>query len=189
MTNRPHPHCPLVKKILALLVPSDDAQMYERAVGALEEMWGKPERISGRTPFTWTKYYDDISPKLDRIFFSWPGLFPVSELPDWKIATCRIEVSTGDAEARRRINLDPGSIDGARLLLASTKDNAQRIYLRDGIFCEITLCRRKGHWEKFFYTFPDFASGIYDKWLETVREDWKRDTRRAAAVARGAKNA
>ena len=80
---------------------------------------------------------------------------------------------------------DPGTIDGARLLLASTKGQAHRVYLRDGIFCEVTLCRRKGRWENFFYTFPDFKSGAYDKWLELVREDWKREVRCAPAAASG----
>ncbi|MCF0247998.1 MAG: DUF4416 family protein, partial [Synergistes sp.] len=105
-------------------------------------------------------------------FFSYPGLWPISDLADWKREACLLEKETGPT---RRVNLDPGTIDGARLLLASTKGQAHRVYLRDGIFCEVTLCRRKGHWEHFFYTFPDFKSGAYDKWLELVREDWKRE--------------
>jgi len=86
------------------------------------------------------------------------------------VLTCALERASGPS---RRVNLDPGTLDGARLLLASTKGQAHRIYLRDGIFAEVTLCRRKGKWERFFYTFPDFKSGIYDGWLEKVREDWK----------------
>lgn len=176
-----HPRDPLVKKVLALLVPRGNEEIYGNACALLEERWGRPERVSERFPFVWTNYYEEIAHDLDRVFFSYPGLYPMSKLPDWKTESCRIEKLTG---ASRRVNLDPGTVDGARLLLASTKGQAHRVYLRDGIFCEVTLCRRKGRWESFFYTFPDFKSGIYDKWLETVREDWKREAGEAAAQLR-----
>ncbi|MBR4401105.1 MAG: DUF4416 family protein [Synergistes sp.] len=174
-----HPCDPLVKKITGLLVPKNDPAVYENMCALLERVWGKPERISQRFPFTWTDYYRDISPELDRIFFSYPGLYPASKLPDWKTESCSIEKQTGKS---RRVNIDPGAVDGAKLLLASTKGQAQRVYLRDGIFCEVTLCRRKGKWEHFSYTFPDFSSGIYDSWLETVREDWKKEIKQAEAI-------
>lgn len=138
----------------------------------LRAEWGAPERESELFPFTWTDYYDDIAPQLDRFFLSYPGLYPMSKLPDWKLSAIRLESETGDS---RRVNLDPGSIDGARLLLASTKGQAHRIYLRNGIFAEVTLCRRKGRWESFFYTFPDFGSDVYYKWLDLIRADWKRE--------------
>ena len=124
----------------------------------------------------WTNYYEEIAPELDRVFVSYPGLYKMSDLPSWKLESCAMERESGGG-AGRRVNIDPGTIDGARLLLASTKGQAHRVYLRDGIFCEVTLCRRKGRWESFFYTFPDFKSGAYDAWLELVREDWKREVR------------
>ncbi len=168
-----HPREPRVKKILALLVPQDKPQVFEEARQLLEKEWGAPERISPRIPFVWTNYYEDISPKLDRIFFSYPSLHHFTDLASWKRLTVEIEKKTG---VTRRVNLDPGTIDGARLVLASTKGQAHRVYLSRGIFCEVTLCRRKGHWESFFYTFPDFKSGAYDEFLETVRQDWKKET-------------
>lgn len=167
-----HPRDPFVKKIVGLLVPRGNSEMFDITWNLLYEVWGEPERISPFFPFTWTNYYKDIAPELDKCFFSYPGLFNMSELPDWKILTCRLEKETGTT---RKINLDPGTIDGAKLLLASTKNYAHRIYLRDGIFAEVTLCKKKDKWESFFYTFPDFLSGVYDEWLETVRQDWKRD--------------
>jgi hypothetical protein len=167
-----NPREPLVKKFLAMLVPRGNRPVFERTSKILEVRWGKPERVSGFYPFDWTDYYKDISPKLDRCFFSYPGLYGASELYKWKLESCAMERETGDS---RRVNLDPGAIDGSKVVLASTKGQAHRIYLRDGIFAEATLCRRKGKWESLFYTFPDFRSGIYDDWLTLVRADWKRD--------------
>lgn len=176
-----HRNEPPVKKILALLVPRGDTEVFNMTESMLKERWGVPERKSPFYAFDWTSYYDDISPKLDRCFFSYPGLFGSSELCRWKLESCAMESQTG---ATRRVNLDPGAIDGAKLILASTKNQAQRIYLKDGIFAEVTLCRRKGQWESLFYTFPDFRSGIYDEWLELVRKDWKRDIRKLNSEVR-----
>jgi hypothetical protein len=75
----------------------------------------------------------------------------------------------------RCVNIDPGYLDGARLVLASTKDHAHRIDLRDGIFAEITLRYRSKAWVAYDHTFPDFASGQYDEFLSVVRKDWLRD--------------
>ena len=173
-----HPRDPFVKKIAALLVPRGDEDTLRRTLSMLAEKWGEPQRVSARLPFVWTNYYEEIAPELDRLFVSYPGLYKMSDLPGWKLESCAMERESGNG-AGRRVNIDPGTIDGARLLLASTKGQAHRVYLRDGIFCEVTLClcRRKGRWESFFYTFPDFKSGVYDAWLELVREDWKREVR------------
>jgi hypothetical protein len=175
-----HPRDPLVKKIVAVLTPRGEKNVFDDACERLRAEWGEPERVSEAFPFIWTNYYEEIAPELDRYFISYPGLFPFSHIADWKKKSCEIESQTG---ASRRVNLDPGTIDGARLVLASTKGQAHRIYLRDGIFAEVTLCRRKGKWESFFYTFPDFKSGAYLKWLDLVRADWKREH---YAIANGA---
>lgn len=167
-----HARDPLVKKILALLLPRGNEKVYKDVYDMLELEWGKPERISTLIPFVCTNYYKDIATELDRCFFSYPGLYPLSKLTKWKIKTCQLEKMTGNS---RKVNLDPGTLDGARLVLASTKGHAHRIYLNNGIFAEVTLCRRKGKWESFFYTFPDFKSGLYDDWLELVRKDWKKE--------------
>ena len=44
---------------------------------------------------------------------------------------------------KRPVNIDPGYINESRLILASTKDFSHRIYLRDGIYAEVTLNYRK----------------------------------------------
>lgn len=167
-----HPRDPLVKKVVAILTPRGDARFFQEVRELLRDEWGEPERESNPFPFVWTNYYDDIASELDRYFFSYPGLFPMSKLPEWKRGAIALEAKTGDS---RRVNLDPGTLDGARFLLASTKGQAHRIYLSDGLFAEVTLCRRKGKWESFFYTFPDFKSDVYHQWLDLVRIDWKRE--------------
>lgn len=70
----------------------------------------------------------------------------------------------------RPINLDVGYLTGAKFVLASTKNFAHRLYLRDGIFAEITMSFRKDAWTSHQFTFPDFKSGLYDAFLKQARD-------------------
>ena len=167
---------PLVKQITGLLYPTEEIDLLEWSRGILTESYGPIQRESARYPFSYTDYYADIAPQLTRVFFSFAGLKGVCGLPDWKLTAVGCELASG-VNGRRRVNIDPGYIDGARLALASTKDNAQRVYLCKGIYAEITLCRKKQGWQSFSYTFPDFASGLYDSFLELVRGDWRNEIR------------
>lgn len=165
---------PLAKKLVAFLYPTDNTQLLERAREDFTSRWGQIQRESAHLPFDWTDYYAGIAPSLTRCFFSFAGLRSVDALPRWKREAIELEAASG---APRRVNIDPGYVDGARLVLASTKDNAHRVYIEGGIFAEVTLCRRGGKWEPFFHTFPDFRSGIYDEFLDSVRMDWKEEMR------------
>jgi len=92
-----------------------------------------------------------------------------------KHLTNRIEagftVASGTS-VRRRINLDPGYVTEAKVVLASTKDYSHRIYLREGIYAEVTL-----HYstkEKTFlplaYTYPEFRTKESMDLFRKVRE-------------------
>ena len=135
----------------------------------LSRIWGNPESMSIEIPFTVTDYYAGISPVLFRRFLSFPGLRDGGDLPEWKKAACRLE---NESRVPRAVNIDPGYVNGARLVLASTKDHAHRVYIGGGIHGEVTLRFRFRKWEPFDYTFPDFAKGLYDEFLSAVREQW-----------------
>jgi hypothetical protein len=59
-------------------------------------------------------------------------------------------------EARRRVNIDPGLLGLAGLVLASTKGYAHRVYLGEGIFAEPTLLWRAGGFRPVAWTYPDY---------------------------------
>lgn len=164
-----------VKLVTGILFPSEE--MLKWARHELLQCFGKEERCSGSWLFDKTDYYKDISPKLYRCFVSYAGLRSAADLADWKIMSCDIEKLSKQRRNSevRAVNIDPGYINGARLVLASTKDHSHRIYLRDGINAEVTLRFRDGKWNSFDYTFPDFRSGMYDEFLSTVRKDWLKD--------------
>jgi hypothetical protein len=173
-----------VKLIVGLLYGADSPQTYGWAVQRLASTFGDIERTSPPYPFVWTDYYKGISPNLTRRFLTFAGLRHPFGLVVWKRLAISIEAESAPSGGGRALNIDPGYLDGARLILASTKDNAHRVYLWDDIFAEATLCRKKSGWESFSYTFPDFASGEYFEFLDLARVDWKRDLK-AMKAGRG----
>lgn len=163
-----------VKFVTGILYPNES--LMDVTLKEISAKWGSPEKISMSFPFDRTDYYRDIAPVLFRRFVSFQGLFHPGDLVDRKLEACEIERRSG---SKRKVNIDPGYLDGARLVLASTKDHSHRIYIAKGIFAEVTMRFRFGKWIPFDYTFPDFASGMYDTFFEEVRMDWLKQKRHA----------
>ncbi|HYG75600.1 MAG TPA: DUF4416 family protein [Planctomycetota bacterium] len=161
--------------IVAML--AGDASFFQAAKAPLEELLGPVEMESPLYPFDKTIYYaESMGPGLLRQFFAFRDLKDPALLAGWKLATNAMEANLGRILSTpggppRPINLDVGYITGAKLVLASTKDFAHRLYLRDGIFAEITMGFRDNAWISHAFTFPDFKSGIYDAFLKRVRDE------------------
>lgn len=157
-----------VKLIVGVLYP--DEALWTWTKNALTALWGSPEDESAPYLFSsLTDYYADIAPVLFRRFLSFQTLRDAGELQEWKISACETEKRSGTP---RKVNVDPGYVNGARLVLASTKDHAHRIYIGGGIHAEVTLRYRRKRWTPFDYTFPDFADGRYNDFLSLVRKRW-----------------
>ena len=157
-----------VKLIAGVLYPDEKLWIWTK--DALAALWGEPEEESAPLLFSSvTDYYADIAPVLYRRFLSFKGLWNAEDLTEWKLTGCGVEKMSG---VTRKVNIDPGYVNGARLVLASTKDHAHRIYLGKGIHAEVTLRYRQKQWMSFDYTFPDFADGRYDAFLSLVRRRW-----------------
>jgi len=154
-----------------------DPDHFEAARAPLEGLLGTVELQSELFPFNPTEYYTPtMGANLKRCFFAFQNFADPAGLADWKLETNALEerlrpILAPSGVPPRPINIDPGYITSAKFLLASTKDFAHRIYLRDGIFAEITLSFRAGKWLSHQFTFPDFKSGIYDAFLKRVRDN------------------
>jgi hypothetical protein len=166
-----------VTPIAALLAAQAD--WFDSAKPPLEKLFGAVELESPFYDFDRTDYYtESMGPDLKRRFFTFRSLADPGSLVAWKLACNRLEIelkaqfaASGAVIPERPINIDPGYLTGAKLVLASTKDFAHRIYLRDGIFAEITMGFRGDSWVSHDFTFPDFKSRMYDEFLKKAR-DW-----------------
>ena len=76
----------------------------------------------------------------------------------------------GNHAEARPLNLDPGYITEAKLVLASTKDRDHRLYLDRGIFAECTLHYRQGIWQLRPWTYPDYQRADYHAFFLACRD-------------------
>jgi hypothetical protein len=77
----------------------------------------------------------------------------------------------------RPINIDPGLLELGKFLLATTKDQAHRIYLRDGIFAEVTLRYHAGAFEPWPWTYADYRQPCVHEFLLQAREYYRQRLR------------
>ena len=169
--GQPTPHS---GAILIVGMLSAWSELFARAAEALVARFGPVRRRSPDIPFTFTDYYEpQMGLGLLRRFYSFDGLFDPSRLPEVKLWTNELEQQlAGPAyPVARPINLDPGCVDPARLVLATTKDHAHRIYLGQGIYAEITLNYLGGRFQPLPWTYPDYRTAPYLEFLTQVRED------------------
>jgi hypothetical protein len=157
------------------LIASDET-LLARGRSALEPLLGPIELVSPIYPFDLTGYYDDVmGPGLLKQFVIAEHLSPPDRLPPLKHATNALESEfAADSDLPRPINLDPGYLTPAKLVLASMKDFAHRVYLADNVYAEPTLTYRHNHWRPADWTFPDFADGRYFDFFDAGRAAYAR---------------
>lgn len=158
---------PTLPKPVMLLVGmlARDEQWFAAAESLLAEQFGPIALASGLIPFDFTDYYAaEMGAPLLRKFVAFERLIPPDRLAPIKLATNRLEdelARTLGAAVPRPVNLDPGLLDASRLILATTKDHAHRIYLADGVYAEITLTYRKGAYVPTPWTYRDYRTEPY----------------------------
>lgn len=159
-----------------LIIPTlvADEEIIPQLLNRLSESFGAIEGPGARIPFEYTDYYQgEMGGALVRIFLAGSELVDPQRLAAFKLATNLIETEFARSDGSRVVNLDPGLLSEGRLILATTKDRAQRIPLQDGVFAEVTLFFRRGAWEPLQWTYPDYASGAYDAELTELRERYR----------------
>jgi len=57
-----------------------------------------------------------------------------------------------------------------KVVLASCKNFAHRIYLKDGVYADLTLIYRNGDFQPIDWTFPDYAGDDMRRLLKEIRE-------------------
>lgn len=161
-----------VKLIVGIL--ACDERALKAAHTPLIETYGPADLVSEVWLFDMTDYYaDETGPDMVRQFLAFEHLVDPGHLAAIKHQTNRMEqvlANQLDVPFPRPVNLDPGFVEPSKLVLASTKNFAHRIYIGDGMYAEVTMTYNKGKWETFAFTFPDFKSGRYNEFLSNVRE-------------------
>jgi len=175
------PRIPIPVKLFVGMI-SSKLPLFKHCADILEIEFGPTDMRSPIVPWDQTDYYHaEMGDGLSRMFIFFKNLIDPSRLAEIKTMANRIEKDLADpVTCQRIINLDPGYITEAKIVLASAKDFAHRVYIGQQIYAEVTLqFREKG--KSFIaldHTYPDFRGKdsieLFNKARATLRCELKR---------------
>jgi len=171
--NKPHP-----VKLFAGILYSDE-NLLNDGLNLLEKEFGTIDFRSRNFEFKVSDYYvEEMGRPIYRIFISFEKLIDPADLANIKLRTNSIEERIS-IKGKRRVNIDSGYMDYDKVVLASAKYNGQKIYLKDGIWADLTLRWEKGDFYPYPWSFPDFKQGVYNDVFREMRRLYKRDIKKS----------
>jgi len=165
------PHYPVVR-LLAAFSRHESALDWAQQQGCRH--WGPLALASDVFEFEDTGYYEQtMGAGLKKILLAFADLVDPAMLVDSKHQTNDWEEESrrlhGGSEPRP-LNLDPGYVTEAKVVLATTKDRDHRLYLARGIYAEVTLhYQRDRGWQARPWTYPDYRSPAYHEFFTRCR--------------------
>ncbi len=158
------------------------AAVFSRHLPAIEwacqtasRQWGPIEMASPDFSFEQTGYYQStMGSDLIKRLVAFRDLIDAPELVESKLQSNQWErqlKQTGQYPESRPINIDPGYLTEAKVVLATMKDRDHRLYLDRGVFGEVTLFYQlPGRWAHSRWTYPDFQSADYHDFFSRARQ-------------------
>ncbi len=149
-----------VVRFCAVITRHEDALAW--AIDRLSQAWGQPSITSQSIPFEAGGFYAaTMGLELTKMLVAFSPVADPGDLADWKLQTNQWESDYARAATHaesRPLNLDPGYMSQAKLVLATTKDRDHRIYLRDGMFAEVTLAYVGKKWQHHRWSYPSYRT-------------------------------
>jgi hypothetical protein len=147
-----------------------DTSLFEKAAHELVRSFGEMDMVSSWLPFDDTDYYaKEMGSPLFRRFTVFSRLITQNQLVQVKLRTNELESAYGH-NGRRTINIDPGIMTAERFVLASGKNFTHRVYLKNGIYADLTLIYHHGDFRTLPWTYPDYAGDRIRRFLRIVRD-------------------
>jgi hypothetical protein len=162
---------PLPVKLITAFIYSNK-ENYQKTKNILTRKFGSIDFESREIDFNFTTYYEpEMGKPLWRRFLSFKKLQKPDNFAGIKDYCIKLEQKFS-LNGKRIVNIDPGYINEAKLVLTTTKDFHHRIYLGKGIFAEITLAysAKEKNFTDFPTTFPDYRTPEYKKILLEIRD-------------------
>jgi len=143
----------------------------------LEAAFGPVALASEPFVFNQTAYYEqEMGAGLAKQLLAFRDLAGLDELARIKCFTNELErqlAQSGTYAEPRPLNLDPGFLTLGKFMLATTKDQSHRIYLRDGIYAEVTLRFHGGEFEPWPWTYADYREAPLRAFLKQARDFYR----------------
>jgi hypothetical protein len=164
----------------ALLVVAAFSRHPEAVVWArerLERLFGPVGLTGPAYDFNQTRYYEaTMGAGLRKQLFAFERLVSPDGLAAAKLQTNDLEnqlAREGGYAEPRPLNLDPGLLTLGKFMLATTKDQAHRIYLADGVHAEVTLRYQAGAFEPWPWTYADYRLPAVLDFLNEARDFYR----------------
>lgn len=162
--------------VLAIVsVLSRRPRLIEPAFDQLTARWPELRITAPPYLFDETRYYEE---ELGHPLFRWwafrKKLANPARLVEWKHYCTEVEKDLSSASGDRSVNIDPGYLNYNRLVLASFKNDRQKIYLGERVYADPVLRYFKGQFRPFDWSFPDFKSSRYYSLFENYRENYRK---------------
>lgn len=163
-----------VKLFIGMLSPEQD--FFDICTDIVMREYGPIDFQSEIMPWTESDYYqEEMGSGILRKFIFFEHLIDPAKLPSSKLFTNKIEKNLALRDGhttRRRVNLDPGYVTEAKVVLATTKDYTHRLYIGNGIYAEVTLrySNKDRSFIPFDYTYFDYRSHAYRTMFNKTRD-------------------
>ncbi len=153
----------------------------EKAITLLAERFSPVDSRSGQIPFVLTDYYrEEMGQPLFRQFISFQGLMEPEKLPEIKLFTNRLEKKLS-LQGRRTVNIDPGFISDANVIIATCKNHYHRVPLRRGIYAHVEYVLKYRQLHFLPWTYPDFQGEEYLEFFRKLFAIFKQDAKNSVS--------
>ena len=169
-----------VKLICGII--AGEERFFTAAESPLSELFGAIDSRSPRFAFDLTDYYEiQMGTDLKRAFVSFDGLIDPARLSEIKVRTNALEteIAREFGEGRRIVNLDPGYLTPAALIMATAKDFSHRIPLQHGIYGHLEFLFTRTGVRRLEWTYPDFANEGTQRYFVELRRSYRAQLKRA----------
>lgn len=163
---------------------SSDIELLNSLEPDLAAIFGAIDARSETLSWNVSEFYaKEMGAGLFRRFVSFARLDSPGSLSELKLKTQLLENkhrwAVGERKGRR-VNIDPGYLEAGKVVLASTKNAAHRIYLSSGIYGETTLLYYDGLFQSCPHTYPDYLWSETLLFLTTLRSVYLDQLRKTA---------
>lgn len=159
------------KVILFTGIIFNDRKILDEVKKILEKEFSGIDIESDIMDFNFTSYYfSEMGSPLFRQFVSFRTPVNPEQLPEIKKFSNSIE-RRFSIDGKRKINLDPGYISDANVIIATTKNHYHRVPLSDGIYAHIEYVFKEKKIQYLQWTYPDFKTEKYKNFfLESLKK-------------------
>jgi hypothetical protein len=152
----------------------------EKAKALLAEHFSPIDSQSALIPFALTDYYqDEMGAPLFRQFVSFGELSAPEKLPEIKIFANKLEKQLARA-GKRTVNLDPGYMSDANVIIATSKNHYHRVPLKRGIYAHLEYVLKNKQLAFLPWTYPDFQTEPYLAFFRRLFVLFRQNSRNAA---------